>query len=83
MKEKTKKSPFLGSQITRRDFGKKLGALGIAGSTAGSLLTLSGNALAASGHRGGRMRAGIAHGSTTDMLDPASYENGFTSKLNF
>ena len=83
MKEKTKKSPLLHSQTTRRDFVKILGALGIAGSTAGSLLTLSGNALAASGHRGGRMRAGIAHGSTTDMLDPASYENGFTSKLNY
>lgn len=28
------------------------------------------------------MRVGLAHGSTTDTLDPATYENGFTAVLN-
>lgn len=31
--------------------------------------------------KGGKLRAGLAHGSTTDVLDPATYENGFTQTL--
>src|SRR5687767_14575503 len=31
--------------------------------------------------KGGRLRAGLAHGSTTDTLDPATYENGFTQTM--
>lgn len=31
--------------------------------------------------KGGRLRAGLAHGSTTDVLDPATYENGFTQTM--
>ena len=33
--------------------------------------------------KGGVMRAGKAHGGTHDSLDPATYENGFTSALTF
>ena len=29
------------------------------------------------------MRAGIAHGSTTDTLDPATYENGFMLDVDY
>ena len=68
---------ILGRQVSRRDFIRGSAALGIAGTTAGSLLTMSGSAFAATPHRGGRLRAGIAHGSTTDYLDQATYANGF------
>ena len=74
---------ILGRQVSRRDFIRGSAALGIAGTTAGSLLTMSGSAFAATPHRGGRLRAGIAHGSTTDSLDPATYENGFMSNVNY
>ena len=73
---------ILGRQVSRRDFIRGSAALGIAGTTAG-LLTMSGSAFAATPHRGGRLRAGIAHGSTTDSLDPATYENGFMSNVNY
>ena len=33
--------------------------------------------------KGGVMRVGKAHGGTHDSLDPATYENGFTSALTF
>jgi len=33
--------------------------------------------------KGGHLRAGIAHGSTTDSLDPATYENGFSLALDY
>jgi len=62
--------------ITRREFAHKLMVLGIAGTSAGTLLTWADQTQAA-GKRGGRLRAGIAHGSTTDTLDPATYENGY------
>ena len=73
---------ILGRQVSRRDFIRGSAALGIAGTTAGTLLT-TGNAFAAGGKRGGRLRAGIAHGSTTDSLDPATYENNFTIQLDY
>ncbi|MBC6440273.1 MAG: ABC transporter substrate-binding protein [Rhodospirillales bacterium] len=38
-------------------------------------------AKAAEPQRGGTLRMGIGHGSTTDSLDPATYENGFTSGM--
>ena len=73
---------ILGRKVSRRDFIRGSAALGIAGTTAGTLLT-TGNAFAAGGKRGGRLRAGIAHGSTTDSLDPATYENNFTIQLDY
>ena len=33
--------------------------------------------------KGGHLRAGIAHGSTTDSLDPATWENGFSLSLDY
>jgi len=51
MKQKTyNKGPFLTGQITRREFGRKVGALGVASTAAGSLLTMSGSAFAATPH---------------------------------
>lgn len=40
-------------------------------------------ALAETPKKGGRLRYGCAHGSTTDNLDPATYENDFTIGMAF
>ena len=69
-------------RISRREFMNRLMVLGVATTTAGSLATWAEQAQAAP-TRGGRMRVGIAHGSTTDTLDPATYENGYMSKINY
>jgi peptide/nickel transport system substrate-binding protein len=78
------KEQLMSGRITRREFAQRLMVLGIAGTSAGTLLTWAErNAFAASPKRGGLLRAGIAHGSTTDTLDPATYENGYMSKINY
>jgi peptide/nickel transport system substrate-binding protein len=33
--------------------------------------------------RGGHLRAAIGHGQTTDTLNPATYENSFTTSMSF
>jgi len=67
------KEQLMSGRITRREFAQRLMVLGIAGTSAGTLLSWAEeNALAGSPKRGGRLRAGIAHGSTTDTLDPAN-----------
>ncbi|MAD86260.1 MAG: peptide ABC transporter substrate-binding protein, partial [Deltaproteobacteria bacterium] len=76
------KEQLMSGSITRREFAQRLMVLGIAGSSAGTLLTWADKAQAGA-KRGGRLRAGIAHGSTTDSLDPGTYENGFMSKINY
>ena len=65
--------------LSRREFIERAAALGVAAATASSLW--SGAAHAAK--KGGRLRVGMAHGSTTDSLDPAPFENGYTSTLNY
>ena len=64
---------FRTGAITRRDFLKQATALGLtaalAASTAGRI------ARAATPKKGGKLSLGIGHGSTTDTLDPATYEN--------
>jgi len=78
------KEQLMSGRITRREFAQRLMVLGIAGTSAGTLLTWAErNAFAASPKRGGRLRAGIAHGSTTDTLDPATYENGFMQIVDY
>lgn len=45
---------------------------------------LGGNAAGADSHmpkRGGTLRIGMGHGSTTDTLDPATFENAFASSM--
>ena len=65
--------------LSRREFIERAAALGVAAATASSLW--SGAAHAA--QKGGRLRVGMAHGSTTDSLDPATFENGYMSTLNY
>jgi peptide/nickel transport system substrate-binding protein len=59
--------------ITRRDFLKQATALGLTAAVATS--AIGHIAQAATPKKGGTLRLGIGHGSTTDTLDPATYEN--------
>jgi peptide/nickel transport system substrate-binding protein len=62
-------------RLSRREFLGQAAALGITASLATSLA--GGTALAAA-KKGGRFRVGLGHGSTTDSLDPATFENLYT-----
>ena len=56
------------------------GAAGAAAAAAvGPALLGSTGARASEPQRGGTFRIGLGHGSTTDSLDPATHENGFSS----
>ncbi len=63
-------------QVSRRSFVMSALAAGVALPTA---LSLASKAMAATPNKGGLFRVGLAHGQTTDSLDPATYENGFTA----
>ena len=67
--------------ISRRQFMARAAALGAAGVLSSGLLTQA--AQAAAPKRGGKFRVGVAHGSTTDSLDPATFENNYMSVLNY
>lgn len=67
-------------QIDRRQFMTGALAAGLALSTA---TTLADQAEAATPKKGGHVKFGRGHGSTTDSLDPATSENGFQIQLNF
>ena len=69
------KHAFEQGRISRRDFLGQAAALGITASMATSLM--GGTALSAP-KKGGRFRLGLGHGSTTDSLDPATFENLYT-----
>ncbi|MEQ9488123.1 MAG: ABC transporter substrate-binding protein [Alphaproteobacteria bacterium] len=72
------KADLIAGRIDRRRFIEGATAFGL---TLGAAISVSGQALAATPKKGGTFRAGIAHGSTTDSLDPSTYENTFTSNL--
>ena len=65
-------------RMSRREFLSRLSAMGL-GAMAPALYSQSSFAAP---KKGGRLRVGIGHGSTTDMLDPATYENGYMLFLN-
>ncbi len=60
-------------RISRRDFMAKATAMGVTAALATSVWNSS--ALAAP-KKGGKMRFGSGHGSTTDTLDPGTFANG-------
>ena len=60
--------------ITRRRFMERALALG---ATTALATTFASNAFAEP-KKGGRLRVGLGHGSTTDSLDPATFENLYT-----
>ncbi|MBV7378694.1 ABC transporter substrate-binding protein [Maritimibacter dapengensis] len=64
-----------GGMLDRRGFLKTTAAGAVAA-------TLPLNMALAQPKKGGTMRFGIAHGSSTDTLDPATYENSFTTSLS-
>ena len=74
------KSKYRSGKLSRRQFME--GALAM-GMTVAAASTFTADVLAATPKKGGRIRAGIAHGSTTDSLDPGTYENGYMNNLNY
>ncbi len=69
---------YAAGKVSRRTFMQGATALGLTISAASMLAV---RAEAATPKSGGIMRLGQGHGSTTDSLDPATFENGFTSVL--
>lgn len=65
---------FKAGRINRRTFVSSMVAAGVA---LPSALGMASQAWAAVPKKGGHFRLGVGHGSTTDSLDPATYENGF------
>ena len=71
---------FAQGGISRREFLSRSAALSAAAAVPGSLL--SGTAFAAP-NKGGHFRQGTGHGSTTDSMDPGTYENGFMTNFAY
>ncbi|RDC71481.1 peptide ABC transporter substrate-binding protein [Rhodovulum sp. 12E13] len=67
-------------RLSRRGFITALAAAGVAIPAAMSMAT---RVEAATPSRGGSFKIGMAHGSTTDSLDPSTYENGFTTHMGY
>ena len=67
-------------KISRREFIARASALGAA---AAVTAMLPGAATAATPKKGGTLRMGIGHGSTTDTLDPATFTDSFTQTLGY
>ncbi len=63
-------------RLSRRDFLYAATALGF-GAAAPTLLSTALSTAHAAPKRGGKLTVGIGHGSTTDSLDPGTYENDF------
>ena len=68
-------------KITRRDFLARLSALGITAAMSPAFLVIP--ARAAKPKKGGRFRLGMAGGSTTDSLDPATITDAMAYNINW
>jgi peptide/nickel transport system substrate-binding protein len=66
-------SELKAGRISRREFMQAASLLGLAAVAPGVL-----NTAQAAPKKGGRLRVGSGHGSTTDSLDPATWENNYT-----
>lgn len=71
---------YTNGRIGRRAFLQSLVAAGVAVPAA---LSMAGRVEAATPKRGGTFRVAFGAGSTTDSLDPGTYENGFTTHMSF
>jgi len=71
---------FAEGKITRRDFLTRVSALGLAAAISPALLTTSVNA--STPKKGGRLRIGMAGGSTTDSMDPATITDMMLQVIN-
>jgi len=63
-------------RIFRREFMGRAAALGVSTAMATSMLSAAG--VAQQPKRGGLARFGLAHGATTDSLDPGTYPDTFS-----
>jgi len=66
--------------LSRRQFMTSMMAAGVVVPTA---MGWANQAAAATPNRGGSFKMGLGHGSTTDSLDPATYENGFMTNVAY
>ena len=66
--------------INRRQFIMSALAAGV---VLPSAMTLADTAMAATPKKGGTFRMGLGHGSTTDSLDPGTYENSFSTGVGY
>lgn len=71
---------FAAGHINRRAFITRLAATGMALPAA---LSIAGQVEAATPSKGGTFTMAMGHGSTTDSMDPATYENGFMLNTSF
>ena len=75
---KTMQSLVARGRMGRRDFMQMALAAGVTVAAAETLFT---KAARAEAKKGGKFRAGIGHGATTDSLDPSTWNNGFVSDV--
>ena len=73
-----RKAKFRAGGIDRRQFITSMLAAGVVLPTA---MTMAGEVMAQTPKKGGSYVQGVGHGSTTDSLDPGTYENGFMVNL--
>ena len=71
---------YASGRLNRRAFVRSLVAAGVAVPAALSTAT---RIEAATPSRGGSFKMAMGHGSTTDSLDPGTYENGFMTNTGF
>lgn len=77
---KTMQSLARRGRMGRRDFIQMALAAGV---TVTAAETLFASAARAEPKKGGRFRAGIGHGQTSDSLDPATWANAFSADVGF
>jgi len=75
-----READYAAGRMTRRAFIRSLVVAGVAVPAA---LTTATRIEAATPARGGSFRMAMGHGSTTDSLDPGTYENGFMTNTGF
>src|SRR5262245_10645038 len=73
------KDQIVRGRITRREFFGRAAALGVSTALATTMLAKAG--LGADPKPGGKFRVAIGHGSTTDSLDPGTWENQYTADI--
>ena len=72
-------------KINRRDFFTKATAFGISATMASTLISRPSEAAkwVNPPKKGGHLIQAFGHGSTTDQLDPATFENGYQQNVGF
>ena len=83
--QRGKKLQYLFNQgkITRREFLTRASALGLTAALSPAVFSSPLMAASETPKKGGTLRMGIAHGSTSDSLDPAVLLNGFICSVAF